>query len=187
LRSNDSLHTVIFLLGLKRVHFTIPDISNMKRGRIFGYSAITLVIIAGIILAVLGALGYLTPRKPGPRGRPVIRGGVNMGGDFATVDNVRPMWGLCMNGTPKTFDGVQYHLQTVCESPSCQVIVKATYTYPDGSTDVTSKTWGDSGLYHNPPTDVTKIPNSAYVEIYTDSKSGMVLQNTQTISIPSSC
>ena len=159
----------------------------MKKYRVFGYSAVTLVIIAGIILAVLGALGYLSPHKPGPRGPPVIHGGVNTTGDFATLDNIKPMWGLCMSGTPKTFDGVQYHLKSVCESPTCEVIVKATYTYPDGTTDVTSKTWGDSGLYHNPPANATIIPSSAQVQVYTDSKSGTVLQNTYDISIPSRC
>lgn len=155
----------------------------MERGRAFGYLGITLFIIAGIILAVLGALGYLTPKSGGG---PLVPGTPTTA-TFATLDNIKPMWGLCVSGSPKTFNGVEYHLQSACEDPSCQVIVKATYTYADGTTDVTSKTWGDSGLYHNPPTDATNIPDSAQLQVYTDSVSGTVLQNTYNVQIPSNC
>jgi hypothetical protein len=155
----------------------------MKKGRIFGYSAITIVILLTIILAVLGALGYLTPRKPSSPGLPVIHGGVNVKTNLSQLYDIRPMWGVCMGGSPKTFNGVQYRLQSACESPTCQVEINATYVYSDGTTDVTTRTVGDSGLYHNPPSDVFKIPTSAHVEVYANSN----LQNTYDVPISPSC
>ena len=156
----------------------------MKRSRIFGYSALTLIVIAGIILAVLGALGYLTPHRPsGGGGAPIIPGGANMTATIAELYDIEPMFGLCVEGKPRTFDGVKYMLRTACQVTTCEDTIVATYFYPDGTSNRTTRTVGNSGLYHNPPTNPDKIPTSAKIELYT----GANLENTYNINIPSSC
>ena len=159
----------------------------MKRSRIAGYSVLTLVVIAGIILAVLGALGYITPKRPSG-GPMVITGGTTGSLNEVQVTDISPMWGNCLKGQPTTFDGVEYRLQSVCESPTCEVKVDATYVYPDGSTDMTSRLLGNSGWYHNPPTNPSKLPHSASIQVSSVSTSGTVPQGSYSISIsPPSC
>jgi len=159
----------------------------MKRSRIAGYSVLTLVVIAGIILAVLGALGYLTP-KHSPKRPMVITGGTTGDLNEVQVTNIAPMWGNCLKGGASAFDGVEYRLQSVCEAPTCEVKVDATYVYPDGSTDTTSRLLGNSGWYHNPPTNPSKIPKSASIQVSSVSTSGTVPQGSYSIDIsPPSC
>jgi hypothetical protein len=148
------------------------------------YLGIALLVIVGIILAVLGALGYLTPKHPSPKSPPAFSGGTT--GDLNTVQttDIQPMWGPCIKGGATSFDGVEYRLQTVCEAPTCSVRVDATYVYPDGTTDVTSRTFGNSGWYHNPPTNPMKLPVSATLHVFADS----VPQGTYNLAItPPSC
>lgn len=153
----------------------------MKRNLIFGYSFLTVTIITAIIVGVLAGLGYFIPK--GSSGGPVFPAGTNTDLTEIQLTEIKPMWGTKISGGLNSLLGVQYRAFTVCQVTACQVEIVATYLYPDGTTDVTTRTFGNSGYYHNPTNNPTKIPLSVRLDAYSISKGQRWLQSSYTVNI----
>jgi hypothetical protein len=147
--------------------------------KVWRYSVITLVVIVGIILAVLGALGYLTPKSSSPSGTPTNPAIPISPGIFLT--NIQPIWGC--SGSSPTFGGLEFNLSTTCTSPTCENVITAEYKYARG-VDSEVRSVGASGWYHVPPSNSNEIPLSAKLQLTTVNNGVTKVQGSYDVNIP---